>query len=419
MVYVFKTKDKNGKQHDRWRFQYTDWQGKRTTASGTTSRKETEKLAARVQADQESIKKGWKAPPKKSDAPRSFDDIVSEYLDWGKTQGGLGRRPWAVKYAESRERFLRFWKNRLGLKLVSDLEGCLPRVEKVLRELQKTGKSGKTVQSYADGLAAFCDWSVDRDFLESDPLKGQVPFDSAPQSKLRSLTCEEARLLLDACPPTRGLLYLTAMLSGLRVNELAHLKVKHLNAEWGGVSLDALWTKNRKGGFQLLPSGLVDILASQSNEKSQEASLLCIPSHTARAIEKDLKAVGIPKYGPDGKLVFHSLRVTFCTLIDQAGASQAEAMALARHRPPNLTYDRYVKAETDKMKKLLEKVWDTLFEKEESITSALRKTAGSVTAYPERNKLVMLSGDYRDAHRARCEVERGVQQVGKVHRGSC
>jgi len=43
--------------HERFRFEYTDYQGKRRTASGSSSKAETEKLAARVQAGQDEIRR--------------------------------------------------------------------------------------------------------------------------------------------------------------------------------------------------------------------------------------------------------------------------------------------------------------------------------------------------------------------------
>src|SRR5438093_332923 len=53
MPYVFQTRGKDGSPHSRWRFQFSDFRGRRRTATGTTSRTETEKLAQRVQSDQD------------------------------------------------------------------------------------------------------------------------------------------------------------------------------------------------------------------------------------------------------------------------------------------------------------------------------------------------------------------------------
>jgi len=392
MVYVFKTKDKNGKQHDRWRFQYTDWQGKRKGASGTTSRKETEKLAARVQADQESIKKGWKAPPKKSDAPRSFRDTADEYLDWGSTQGGRKGRPWSDEHHYKRKGFLEWWENRLGLRLVSDLEGCLPRVEKALRELLKKGRTGRTASAYTEGIAAFCDWCVDRGYLDNDPLKGMAPFDRTPRSPRRDLSPDEIKSLLKSSPPERQLVYITAICSGLRANELRSLRMKHLDTNQGGLHLEPEWTKARKPGFQPLPTQLVHKLVVQGKKNlDPETPLLEVPVHQDREFNKDIKAAGIPKQNPRGIAVFHSLRNTFCTLVDQAGATPAEGQAMARHASLQMTYSIYTKTRSERLKALAEQIGG-LFLDPESTTPALRQAAGAESPYVSKSYVVGVRG---------------------------
>src|SRR5438093_13635608 len=90
MPYVFQTRYKDGSPHPRWRFQFTGWRGRRRTATGTTSKSETEKLALRVQSDQDAIRNGWRPAPKSSDKPRLFKEVSAEYLAWGQSQGGRG-----------------------------------------------------------------------------------------------------------------------------------------------------------------------------------------------------------------------------------------------------------------------------------------------------------------------------------------
>jgi len=65
------------------------------------------------------------------------------------------------------------------------------------------------------------------------------------------------RRLLAVCPTYRRLLWETALLSGLRANELRHLSVDHLDVERGGLHLDASWTQNRRDDFLTLPRSLV------------------------------------------------------------------------------------------------------------------------------------------------------------------
>ena len=94
MAYVFQTFDKNGKPHPHWKFQFTDWTGRRRSSTGTTSRTETEKLAARVEAEHDAIRRGHREPPKSFNKHlnRPFEEARNDYLAWGESQGGRGGR---------------------------------------------------------------------------------------------------------------------------------------------------------------------------------------------------------------------------------------------------------------------------------------------------------------------------------------
>jgi hypothetical protein len=77
-----------------------------------------------------------------------------------------------------------------------------------------------------------------------------------------------------------------------------------------------------------------------------------------------------------GVVVFHSLRNTFCTLVDQAGATPAEGQALARHASLQLTYGIYTQTREERLRMPAEKAGSLFFEVPESTIIAQRKTAG-------------------------------------------
>ena len=60
MAYLYRTRGKDGLLHEKWRFQYTDWQGCRKTGTGYVSKTETAKLAARIEAEHLEIRKGYR-----------------------------------------------------------------------------------------------------------------------------------------------------------------------------------------------------------------------------------------------------------------------------------------------------------------------------------------------------------------------
>lgn len=349
-----RTKDRHGRLHPKFRFWFTDWQGVRQWRTGTTNRAETLAIAQRLEDEHRQIRLGYRPPPRLSDQEHDFDEIVDEYLSWGRSHGGRGGRPWGGTHERMRTSLLAWWKDRLGLRLLRDLVGSLPRVERGLAELQSVGRAGKTLQNYADSLVSLCHWCVSRGYLAESPLKGLVKFDATSKTTRRAVTPDEIRSLLAICSPDRLDTYEVALASGLRAGELRALRVKHLNVPRCGLYLEAAWTKNRKPGFQPLPAALVARLSEASADKALDDALLYVPSHPARELDKDLEAAAIPKWTPEGKVDFHALRVAYTTLLLEAGANVKEAQVLVRHSTPGLTMDKYARARMDRLYKLVE-----------------------------------------------------------------
>src|SRR5438067_989868 len=109
MPTIFQTNDRNGRPHRNWRIKYIDFNGKRKTITGLPSKTETEKLAWKIQAEQDEIRKGLRAPPKESEKKHLFADIVAEYLAWGESQGGHGGNPWSQVHLRIRRARLEVW----------------------------------------------------------------------------------------------------------------------------------------------------------------------------------------------------------------------------------------------------------------------------------------------------------------------
>ena len=362
MSYIFRTIDeKTGKPHPRWRFQYRDYLGRKHMRTGTTSRRETEKIAQTVQAQQVMIRNRVLAPPKASDAVRSIDELFADYLSWGRTQGGRRGRPWGPEHARKREQGFAFWKTELKLRTQVDLIECQSRVERILHRLHLAEKrAGKTTWNKVETLAAFCRWCVDRGYLDDDPLRRLTKINTDPVRRRRALTVQEVASLLDACLPERRLLYETALCTGLRANELRHITPAHLDHERYGIRLESAWTKNRMEGFQPVPRWLMDKLMSAAQGLDQSTPLFGVQkTHPARMIQTDLERAGIPVEIPgEGKVDFHSLRVTFCTLLDESHASAKENQELARHSTPALTMNVYVRTRADRVRNVVDAVGD-------------------------------------------------------------
>ena len=124
----------------------------------------------------------------------------------------------------------------------------------------------------------------------------------------------------------------------------------------GGILLEPEWTKNRKPGFIALPDALLKELQRQKKGKHATRPLLQVPTHTARMLDRDLQAAGIPKNTDEGKIDFHVFRTTFTTLVIESGANPKEAQELARHSTPDLTMNTYARARSDRLADITDSV---------------------------------------------------------------
>ena len=188
-----------------------------------------------------------------------------------------------------------------------------------------------------------------------------------------------------------------AILSGLRVTELRALTREHMDMEQGGLWLEAEWTKNRKSGFQPLPSGLLKRLGAfadsrivpklyqqfYNNFTCPKNALLYVPSHPAREMDKDLDAAGIPKITDEGKVDFHACRTAFVTLAAEAGANIKELQTMARHSTPKLTANIYARTRNERLVELTEKIAENIFSGQKCAKSVQRKQVESITVEPK------------------------------------
>ncbi|GMV79779.1 MAG: hypothetical protein AMXMBFR7_09630 [Planctomycetota bacterium] len=382
MSYTFQTNDGDGKPHPRWRYQFTDYKGRRRTASGTSSRADTERMAERRQAFENEIRDGIRPVPKSWDTAREYADTVREYVAWGGEKGGRNGHGWPMNLVKEKGRVLTYWGNRLGLKTLADLDDCLPRVDDALAELAKAGRKGKTVAHYGAHLAAFCDWCVDRGFIAADPLASLKLPDDSPEIPHRALTREEVTRLLEAAPPDRALVYRVALATGFRQNELRALCVANLDRFGPSLALPARFAKNRKDARQFIPADLAAELAKRCKDLAPDAPLLPMPKKntTGENFARDLANARIVRPTPDGKATFHSLRVTAINAVVDAGADLKTIMTFARHSAAQMSMETYAKPKTDRLREACQAaaaLANTPTSNEENTKGTQRKAAGA------------------------------------------
>jgi len=374
---------------------FIDYTGKRKFFVGTRDKADTLRMAVRLEDDHRQIRLGYRPAPQpfEKHKNRSFEEVCKEYQAWGESQGGRGGRPWARNHARMRRNHLNWWRERLGLSTLADLDNVLPRVEGALREIKATGRTGKTIWNIAEALTAFCDWCVTRGYLANDPLRRLSKFDTTPGTKRRALMPREIVKLLEAAPEHRRLLYETALMTGLRAGELRSLTPGHLDVQRSGLHLEARWTKNRKSAFQPLPHDLVCRLrefadtgnalelyrraARWRNAQIPKNPLLFVVQDTAHELDKDLTAAGIPKMTEEGKLDFHALRTTFVSMLFESGASAKETQALARHSTADLTMNVYARTRDERLTQVVERLAEMVLSPEPCACSVHEQAVGA------------------------------------------
>ena len=157
---------------------------------------------------------------------------------------------------------------------------------------------------------------------------------------------DERRSELERTGYERALIYKTAILTGLRFNELQTLLVSDVSfGDVPFVKLQRNNEKNRKGSTVALRSDLAVDLKKWCQAKAKNDLVFYVPAGLLRILDRDLKSAGIPKIDSEGFVVHvHALRHSFGTHLSVAGVSPRVAQAAMRHSNISLTMNTYTDA---------------------------------------------------------------------------
>jgi integrase len=206
--------------------------------------------------------------------------------------------------------------------------------------------SPKTKNSYLNAISSFCSWLVQTHQLADNPMRFVERMKTTGRAtyERRSLSLPELKRLI-AVSGDRAPVYIVAAFTGLRRQELMLLEWRDVNLGSASpfIKLRAETTKSNKGAdVPLHPdvqAALLSIRPSTASPKSR-----VFPSMIPRIprFNKDLAAAEIAVIDEASRKVhFHSLRHTFCTLLQVWGASRQEAQRLMRHSDARLTEQVY------------------------------------------------------------------------------
>lgn len=375
--------DGNPIMQAKWRVVLHDHKGKRKMFTLSKNKAQAQKQADTLEHNIREIKNGLRPPPEANGPAyeRPIDDVLEEYMAWGKIQGGRRGLPWDDEHAAKKIRNLQFWRDALGLAELGDVDDILRKVEGECKGMFAAGRSGKTVTNRVQDLRAMLLWCFRRGYINGNPLRELGKFNIEPTFTRRAMTLDEYRRLLLHCAPHRRLLYEVAVCSGLRENELRRLQPKDLDRDNNALRISHLVDKARMTRIQYIPAPLMERLVAFAEMEMAETlyrttyqgkgkrigrkappdnPLLYVPCNTATMLKKDLEAAGIPFETDRGRLDFHALRTAYINFLLDVGAAPKELQDLARHQTLEMTMNTYGRAHNGRKRGLVEALGEML-----------------------------------------------------------
>ncbi len=228
----------------------------------------------------------------------------------------------------------------------------------------------KTLNQYLGAANSCINWLKDAGRTMHNPLATVKPVETAGRERRvrRALTDDEVLRLLVASPRHRPV-YLVALMTGLRRNELKELR-------WSDVDLDsarpvlrvrASTTKNKKAAVIPLRDDLVvELRAIRPASMGPDRRVFHRRIPRMPEFRADLKRAKIAGTDEQGRRVdFHALRHTLGTNLSRYGVAPRSAMEIMRHSDMRLTQRAYTDVSRLPLDEAMEKLprWNLPAEK--------------------------------------------------------
>jgi len=268
------------------------------------------------------------------------------------------------------------------------------KVESFLKSQRAKSERFSTVTSdyYLKSIKKFCGWMIENGRAVANPLERAKYVDNGTdvQHPHSPLTLDEFRELWESTLKSskmhyrtrgvdRAILYLTAVETGLRANELRQLTVSNFNFDENTVTVEAKTAKNRQGAVLPLKEDTAERLKSYVSGKLPTAKVFIVPHRTADMLKADLLDAGISYEADDGGYKdFHGLRHLTATLLAREGIHPSVAQQLMRHNDIRLTMQIYTHTFHEQYSQAIERLPDlTAPSEQQRSQSVMTGTAGT------------------------------------------
>ena len=203
----------------------------------------------------------------------------------------------------------------------------------------------KTINDYLGATSSFLNWLIKNNRYTFNPLKNVVKIAPRKIRFRRALTLDELKKLISK--GEHRLVYWVAATTGLRASEIKSLQWGdiHQEGENAWFAVRASTTKNKKEATTPILQDLFQELIKTRPTNYRPSDLIFASVPRNRRFRLDLKSCSIPYHDGQGRCGdFHSLRVTYATLLQKTGAAPRVVQELMRHSDPRLTHQTYTDA---------------------------------------------------------------------------
>lgn len=329
MAKVFKRKKKDGTEGETWYVDYYDPKGKRIIKAVGPVKKEAEDYLGKVRA---SIREGRFFDIKK-ETRITFSELLDQYV---------------LKVQDQR-----FFKNSLfylvpilkeyfGKKLLSEIDYKM--IENFRDERKKTPtkykreRNKRTVDIELAFLRTVLNKGVKWGQLERNPFdRGEDLFYKTKNRREKTLTEDEVRRLIEACPGYLKPIIAAGIYLGLRKSDLLSLKWTNVDLETGIIRI--VEGKTGKTRNIVLCRDMMALLHSLPVRgeylfPNKDGKPFVDVGH---GLEVALKKAGIKQGEGMQKIVFHTLRHTCISLLTERGADTTMVKNYIGHSSEKMT----------------------------------------------------------------------------------
>jgi integrase len=337
-----------------WWIRYAGLDGRiRFESSGFTSFKEAQ---ARLIDRKKEVKEGKDPIPVKRIKPHTFKELADHYLIWAERQRSYRRKKGIIGLLKKE------WGNlplrHFITRLLEEYQTKVITEEVETKDGEKRYKAPATANRHLATLKHMFTKAVEWEMVEDEVLKKVRRVKLLPENnrRLRYLSKEDTKALVEACKPHLRPIVETALNTGMRKEEILSLEwERHVDLKHGFILLDT--TKN--GDRREVPinqtlretlQGLVRHINSPYVFTDKRGKRF---DNVVRSFKSACKTAGIKDFR------FHDLRHTFASHLVMAGIDITTVKELLGHKTLTMTL-RYAHLAPSHKVKAVEALEDSL-----------------------------------------------------------